>query len=299
MKKVILILLIIISCMGCTYEGPHYGCDRGSLNLVFTYEGNTDNFDLSVASDIELYLYNSEGNKIEMRHIPYNDIKGGQPYSFELQYTGTTYLVAWTLSGDKDIDKEPLMFLNEENYSEIRFAMSKKTMRQSQMYNGSAQDLFWKNLIFDSNPLEEKNVNVEVKKLLCNITVTIEEGNSFKIQYPGELRVNIWGSSDSYHVSENQQSGDGIVIEDKFSYIESRDEYVSENKVLPASIDSESGEEDNIVVTLFEDGIARLRVDTEAKAREGSQIDIVIRPTKQEAIITVDSWQIRKALVML
>ena len=234
-----------------------------------------------------------------MRHIPYNDIKGGQPYSFELQYTGTTYLVAWTLSGDKDIDKEPLMFLNEENYSEIRFAMSKKTMRQSQMYNGSAQDLFWKNLIFDSNPLEEKNVNVEVKKLLCNITVTIEEGNSFKIQYPGELRVNIWGSSDSYHVSENQQSGDGIVIEDKFSYIESRDEYVSENKVLPASIDSESGEEDNIVVTLFEDGIARLRVDTEAKAREGSQIDIVIRPTKQEAIITVDSWQIRKALVML
>ena len=89
------------------------------------------------------------------------------------------------------------------------------------------------------------------------------------------------------------------MIEDKFSYIESRDEYVSENKVLPASIDSESGEEDNIVVTLFEDGIARLRVDTEAKAREGSQIDIVIRPTKQEAIITVDSWQIRKALVML
>ena len=53
------------------------------------------------------------------------------------------------------------------------------------------------------------------------------------------------------------------------------------------------------MVTLFEDGIARLRVDTEAKAREGSQIDIVIRPTKQEAIITVDSWQIRKALVML
>ena len=98
---------------------------------------------------------------------------------------------------------------------------------------------------------------------------------------------------------EDKQSGDAITIEDNFSYIKSRDEYVSKNKVFPASVDIESGLEDNIIITLFEDKIARLRVDTETKAREGTQIDVVIRPTKQEAIITVDSWQIRKALIVL
>ena len=80
MKKSILILLIMISCIGCTSEGPHDGCDSGSLNLIFTHEGTTDDFDLSVASDIELYLYDNEGRIIEERHIPYDNIKGGRPY---------------------------------------------------------------------------------------------------------------------------------------------------------------------------------------------------------------------------
>lgn len=43
--------------MGCTREGPHYGCEDGALSLVFTHEGSTANFDRSVADDIELYLY--------------------------------------------------------------------------------------------------------------------------------------------------------------------------------------------------------------------------------------------------
>ena len=89
------------------------------------------------------------------------------------------------------------------------------------------------------------------------------------------------------------------MIELTFTYVESEDEYVSNNKVLPASMEAESGLEDNIVITILENGIARLAVDTETKAKKGTRINVVIRPTQQEAIISVDSWQIRKALIVL
>ena len=68
---------------------------------------------------------------------------------------------------------------------------------------------------------------------------------------------------------------------------------------MPASVDPATDLEDDIVVTLLEDGIARLSVDTEIKAQRGMQIHVVIRPTKLEAVITVGSWQIRKALAVL
>ena len=299
MKKSILILLIMISCIGCTSEGPHDGCDSGSLNLIFTHEGTTDDFDLSVASDIELYLYDNEGRIIEERHIPYDNIKGGRPYPFEQQHNGNVHLVTWARSGDEDINKVSPAFQDEEDYSTVNFTMSERQSRSSRTYSGSVQELFLGNQSFTLSPLEEKVIHVDVRKLLCSITVTIEEGNNFKTQYPGELSMSIAGSSESYHILEDKQSGDAITIEDNFSYIKSRDEYVSKNKVFPASVDIESGLEDNIIITLFENKIARLRVDTETKAQEGTQIDVVIRPTKQEAIITVDSWQIRKALIVL
>ena len=84
-----------------------------------------------------------------------------------------------------------------------------------------------------------------------------------------------------------------------FAYIESSNEYVAENKVMPASVDSATGQRDNIVVTILEDGAACLSVDTETQAQRGAQINVVIRPTKMEAIITVGSWQIRKAVTVL
>lgn len=286
-------------CMGCVCEGPHYGCNEGSLNLIFTYGGNTSSFDSLVADDIELYLYDNNGEKVEVRHVPYETIRGGKPYSFEYLYAGNTHLVAWVLSGDKDTDKVPLVFLDEENYSDIKFIMNGSPTRQSQKYNGSNQELFVENLLFDSNPLERKVINVDVEKLLCNIVVTIEEGNLFKYQYPGKLSINITGSSNAYHVSKNKQSGNRIIIEDSLSYIENRNEYVSKNKVFPASVDSDSGLEDDIIVTVLENGVAKLRVDTDVKAQKGTQIDVVIKPTRQEVIITVDSWQIRKSIVRL
>ena len=67
---------------------------------------------------------------------------------------------------------------------------------------------------------------------------------------------------------------------------------------MPASVDSATGQRDNIVVTILEDGAACLSVDTETQARRGAQINVVIRPTKMEAIITVGSWQIRKAVTV-
>lgn len=206
--------------MGCVCEGPHYGCSAGSLDLIFTYGGNTSGFDSLVADDIELYLYDNNGKKMEVRHVPYETIRGGKPYSFEYFHTGNTHLVAWALSGDEDVDKVPLVFLDEENYSDIKFTMSSdRPTRQSQKYNGSSQELFVENLSFDSNPLERKVINVDVEKLLCNIIVTIEEGNLFKYQYPGKLSINITGSSNAYHVSKNKQSGNRIIIEDNLSYI--------------------------------------------------------------------------------
>ena len=285
--------------MGCVCEGPHYGCNEGSLNLIFTYGGNTSSFDSLVADDIELYLYDNNGEKVEVRHVPYETIRGGKPYSFEYLYAGNTHLVAWVLSGDKDTDNASLVFLDEKNYSDIKFTMNGSPTRQSQKYNGSNQELFVENLLFDSNPLERKVINVDVEKLLCNIVVTIEEGNLFKYQYPGKLSINITGSSNAYHVSKNKQSGNRIIIEDSLSYIKSRNEYVSKNKVFPASVDSDSGLEDDIIVTVLENGVAKLRVDTDVKAQKGTQIDVVIKPTRQEAIITVDSWQIRKSIVRL
>ena len=42
-----------LSLTGCTHEGPHTGCDEGSLNLLFTYDGNTAGFDQTIAEDIE------------------------------------------------------------------------------------------------------------------------------------------------------------------------------------------------------------------------------------------------------
>ena len=66
-----------LSLTGCTHEGPHTGCDEGSLNLLFTYDGNTVGFDQTIAEDIELYLYDGQGKKMDERHIPYENIKGG------------------------------------------------------------------------------------------------------------------------------------------------------------------------------------------------------------------------------
>ena len=40
-----------LSLTGCTHEGPHTGCDEGSLNLLFTYDGNTAGFDQTIAED--------------------------------------------------------------------------------------------------------------------------------------------------------------------------------------------------------------------------------------------------------
>ena len=109
----------------------------------------------------------------------------------------------------------------------------------------------------------------------------------------------IYGSSHSYNIAEDKQNGSRIVIEDSFAYMESSNEYVAENKVMPASVDSATGQRDNIVVTILEDGAACLSVDTETQAQRGAQINVVIRPTKMEAIITVGSWQIRKAVTVL
>lgn len=289
----------MLSCIGCTYEGPHSGCDTGSLNLIFTHDGSTANFDLVVSSDVELHLYDSEGKQIEKMRIPYENIKGGKPYPLERQYAGNTYLVAWALSGKDNTDKISPIFLNEEEYSTARFVMGERSTRQSQTYNGSMQELFLENLIFTQNPLEGQIINVDVKKQLCSIFVTIEEGKKFKAQYPGELSINIQGSSDSYKVAEGKQSGDRIIIEDTFSYVENSDEYITENKVMPASVNSETKLEDNIVVTLLENKVARLSVDTGIKAQRGTQIYVVIRPSKLEAIITAGTWQIRKAIVVL
>ena len=81
-----------LSLTGCTHEGPHTGCDEGSLNLLFTYDGNTAGFDQTIAEDIELYLYDGQGKKMDERHIPYENIKGGKPYPLELSYSeGTHY----------------------------------------------------------------------------------------------------------------------------------------------------------------------------------------------------------------
>ena len=52
-----------LSLTGCTHEGPHTGCDEGSLNLLFTYDGNTASFDQTIAEDIELYLYDGQGKR--------------------------------------------------------------------------------------------------------------------------------------------------------------------------------------------------------------------------------------------
>ena len=157
-------------------------------------------------------------------------------------------------------------------------------------------NLFYFSLAFLSflDFLERKSA-----KNFQRFAVTIKDGNSFKKQYPGKLSMTVAGASDSYHVSKGHQSGDRVIIEDNFTYVESEDEYVSNNKVLPASMEAESGLEDNIVITILENGIARLAVDTETKAKKGTRIDVVIRPTQQEAIISVDSWQIRKALIVL
>ena len=289
----------MLSCFGCTYEGPHDGCDGESLNLIFTNDGSTANFDRLVASDIELYLYDSEGKKIEALHIPYENIKGGKPYSIEQQYVGNTYLVAWSLSGDEAVNKLSPVCLDDENYSTARFIMGERLTRQSHAYSGSARDFFLKSLMFNQNPLEERTLNVDVKQQLCTITVIIEDGNDFRTQYPGKLSVNIEGSSYSYEVAGDKQSGGGIIIEDNFSYLKDSDEYISRNKVMPASTDSATGLEDNLVVKLFADGIARLMVETEVKAQSGTEVNVVIRPTKLEAVITADSWQIRKGLVVL
>lgn len=46
-----------------------------------------------------------------MRHIPYEEIKGGKPYFLEQRYTGSIYLIAWILSGDRVDGKAPIVFL--------------------------------------------------------------------------------------------------------------------------------------------------------------------------------------------
>lgn len=188
---------------------------------------------------------------------------------------------------------------DDESYSTARFSMGEHATRLSSAYNGSMQELFLRSMAFTHNRQENRILSVDVQKQLCSISVTIEEGSSFATRYPGTLSMAIYGSSHSYNIAEDKQNGSRIVIEDSFAYMESSNEYVAENKVMPASVDSATGQRDNIVVTILEDGAACLSVDTETQAQRGAQINVVIRPTKMEAIITVGSWQIRKAVTVL
>ena len=96
-----------LSLTGCTHEGPHTGCDEGSLNLLFTYDGNTVGFDQTIAEDIELYLYDGQGKKMNERHIPYENIKGVSLTLLSCPIRGNAYLVAWTLTGNEDIKRLP------------------------------------------------------------------------------------------------------------------------------------------------------------------------------------------------
>lgn len=65
-----------LSLTGCTHEGPHTGCDEGSLNLLFTYDGNTAGFDQTIAEDIELYLYDGQGKRWMKGISPMKTSKG-------------------------------------------------------------------------------------------------------------------------------------------------------------------------------------------------------------------------------
>lgn len=288
----------MISCLGCTHEGPHQGC--GGVNLIFRHDGSIEEFDRLIASDIELYLYDSEGEIIEKKHISYQEIKGGRPYTLERQYDGKVHIVAWAVPDEEDKDKLPISYLGEDDYSAAKFTMGElSSTRQSRVCAGASQELYLGCLDFSQNSSGEITLNVDVNEHLCSVTVRIEDGTDFKTLYPGELTLDIYGSSYSYNVATGKQCGTRVVVKDEFFYLENKNEYVSNNMIMPASFDPVTGEEENIVVTVFEDGVARFMVDTGIKAQKGMQIDVVIEPTKLQALITVDSWQVRKALVVL
>lgn len=109
------------------------------------------------------------------------------------------------------------------------------------------QELFLRSMAFTHNRQENRILSVDVQKQLCSISVTIEEGSSFATRYPGTLSIAIYGSSHSYNIAEDKQNGSRIVIEDSFAYIESSNEYVAENKVMPASVDSATGRETTLL----------------------------------------------------
>ena len=83
--------------------------------LEYLTSGITAGFDLTIAEDIELYLYDGQGKKMDERHIPYENIKGGKPYTLELSYSGNAYLVAWTLTGNEDINKTSTALHDDES----------------------------------------------------------------------------------------------------------------------------------------------------------------------------------------
>ncbi|MCC8154510.1 MAG: hypothetical protein LIP01_10015 [Tannerellaceae bacterium] len=205
-KRLLYLLIAPLLCSGCIDEDLS-GCP-GTVYVEFQYKGSTKQFDEVITNDIFFHFYHN-GIAQAAAVIPFDAIKGGNPYTFRKQYIGETEVMGWTVPIMETVSgKIPQATLGKKK-EEAKIELELLPGIESELYkpldflHRGAYVWTEKDLTGDSR------VSVSVSPVVCKLTVLLyDEASPLLEEKPG---IEISGLQKELSL-DLQPSGDDVII---------------------------------------------------------------------------------------